>query len=131
MPINAKWGGACCNFVLAIESTEYNFFRVQRTEYRVQLPCGFSPFAHFCRLENSSLLPPHGLLFSSLLLLTFKITLTYFSLTLTYFLLTPSYFSPLPTSSQITPSNPPKTQNVKKSNLKASACLFFLLTLHG
>ena len=29
------------------------------------------------------------------------------------------------------PSNPLKTQKVKKSNLKASACLFFLLTLHG
>ena len=69
---------------------------------------------------------PHG----SLLTPHFSL-LTYFSLTLTYFLLTPTYFSPLSTSSQITPSNPLKTQKVKKSNLKASACLFFLLTLHG
>ena len=112
-----------------VQSTTFLEYREQSTEYNYHAV--FSPFAHFRRLENSSLLPPHGLLFSSLILLTFKITHSYFSLTLTYFLLTHSYFSPLSTSSQITPSNPPKTQNVKKSNLKASACLFFLLTLHG
>ena len=99
---------------------------------RVQLPCGFfhhSPIFVVWKIPHSSLLTasssPH---YSPSL---FKITPTYFSLTYSYFFLIPTYFSPLPTSSQITPSNPLKTQNVKKSNLKTSACLFFLLTLHG
>ena len=42
-----------------------------------------------------------------------------------------SPITPMTLRSLITPQNPPKTQNVKKSNPKTSACLFFLLTLHG
>ena len=129
MTINDKWGGVCCNFVLAIESTEYNFFRVQRTENRVQLPCGVkTPCKGIIYIAKGNALDrvqlPFGLftirsfsssgkfLFSSPSL--FKITPTYFPLTYSYFLLTHSYFFPLPTSSPNNTLKPSENSKCEK-----------------